>query len=56
MFGMTLGQLITVIIIGAISGWIASLIMGSKGGLHNWYNYFISSWCMCFNTSWKTII
>ena len=33
MFGMTLTQLLTVIIIGAISGWIASIIMGSKGGL-----------------------
>lgn len=33
MFGMTLAQLITVLIIGAISGWIASILMGSKGGL-----------------------
>lgn len=33
MFGMSLGSLITVIIIGAIAGWIASIIMGSKGGL-----------------------
>ena len=33
MFGMTLGSLITSIIIGGIAGWIASILMGSKGGL-----------------------
>ena len=33
MFGMTLSALITSIIIGAIAGWLASKIMGSRGGL-----------------------
>ena len=33
MFGMSLSALITVILIGAVSGWIASIIMGTKGGL-----------------------
>ena len=33
MFGMSLGTLITSILIGAVAGWIASIIMGSKGGL-----------------------
>lgn len=31
--GISLGRLITVIIIGAIAGWLAGIIMGSKGGL-----------------------
>ena len=33
MLGMTLGEIITVLIIGGIAGWIASILMGSKGGL-----------------------
>ncbi len=33
MFGMSLSALITVILIGAVSGWIASRIMETKGGL-----------------------
>ena len=33
MFGMSLSTLITVVLIGAVSGWIASIIMGTKGGL-----------------------
>ncbi len=33
MLGMTLGELITALVIGAIAGWIASILLGSKGGL-----------------------